>query len=94
MDAKSIADKYIAPDGSPPVKGGVYVKTIIKELSDQGKLDALSCVAFFIAYHDKNDMWGGHKASHAWSCLCCILDIPDDDEFYNVVRSNQPNEVK
>jgi hypothetical protein len=86
MDAKAIADKYIAPDGSAPTPGVVYVKTVIKELADQGKIDMVSAVAHFIAYHRKNDMHGGHTAEGAWKAFCCILDIHDDDVFYNIVR--------
>jgi hypothetical protein len=64
----------------------VYVKTIIKELADQGKTDLLVCVANFIAYHDKKDWHGGYSAEAAWMALCAILDVPDDDAFYKIIR--------
>jgi hypothetical protein len=86
MDAKSIADKYIAPDGSKPKTGEVYVKTIIKELADQDKISMLTVVANFIAWHDVADMYGGYTADEAWKALCCILDLTDGDKFYKIVR--------
>ena len=90
MDAKAIADKYIAPDGSKPKPGVIYVKTVINELADQGKIGMVSCVAHFIAFHDKKSFYGGHSAEEGWKAFCCILDIPDDDVFYNIVRPAPP----
>jgi hypothetical protein len=94
MDAQFIADKYIARDGSAPVAGVTYVKTIIKELADQDKISLLATVCSFIVFHKPNDMYGGRKASEAWQAMCAILDIEDDDTFYRLFRDDNPKPQK
>jgi hypothetical protein len=86
--AKEIADKYIAPDGSEPKPDVVYVKTIRKELADQGKTGMVIAVARFIAWHDDKHMQGGYTAKQAWAAFCAILDISDDDKFRKIFRQD------
>jgi hypothetical protein len=81
INAKAIADKYIAPDGSPPKPGTVYVKTILKELAEQQKIDLLTVVCTFIVWHQKRDYHGGYNADEAWQALCAVLDVHDAERF-------------
>lgn len=76
--AAQIADKYIAPDGSEPKPGVIYIPTIVHTLQKQGKTKALAAVSYFLASCPPNVMYGGYSSDEAFKAFCEILDVPDE----------------
>lgn len=68
--AKRIADRYIGRDGSEPAPAAHPPGSLGDRIS------ALSKVAAFIAHHDPDDMWGGHRASEAMDALDDLMGFP------------------
>jgi hypothetical protein len=71
MDAKRLADKYIAPDGGPPQKPKPG-HAMSKE-----KAGAVSCLAFFIGAHHPGETHGSWKAAQAMAALAVLTGMPE-----------------
>lgn len=69
MDAKRLADKYIAADGGPPKSDALPIP--------EDKTEALACLLFFIGAHHPRDMQGGWKAEEAMKALATLTGIPE-----------------
>ena len=75
MDAASIADKYVARDGGPPISAsparGAHPQS-------RQTAETILTLASFIDWHDKGAMWGGYTKEQAFDALCRLTGLPAD----------------
>lgn len=78
LDAKRIADKYIARDGGEPDDGGDITRAFSRDLLN---------VATFVLYHEPRAIHGGVNPDDAFAALCRLLQL-DRRRIQEIVRPN------
>lgn len=86
MDAKTIADRYIARDGGPPQQARPGGFTAVRDQHLKDVKDVWH-VGAFLAWHDPGELMGGVKAKEACAAFERLMGLPAG-KLHEIFRSS------